>query len=173
MLIDRRCVAFDLSSAQDVEGRVDLYGRRARKAGCFQNRFELARANHCVDLGDVSLDLVPVALHKTAGDDKLLRAAAVCDLVFNHLEDGVDRLLLGGVDERAGVDHEDLGVFGARRELSAAAMQQAHHDLGVDEVLGAAERDKTNLRPGGFWCFLGLVGWLNFERGRRAHKAQF
>ena len=94
-------------------------------------------------------------------------------LCSHHLEDGVDGLLLGGIDEAACIDHEDLGVFGARSELGAAAMQQAHHDLGVDEVLGAAERDKTDLRPGGFGCVLGIAGCLNFERGRRAHEAQF
>ena len=63
--------------------------------------------------------------------------------MLDHLEDGVDGLLLGGVDEAAGVDDEDLGVFGAGGELGAAAMEQAHHDLGVDEVLGAAERDEA------------------------------
>jgi hypothetical protein len=40
--------------------------------------------------------------------------------VLDHLEDGVDGLLLGGVDEAAGVDDEDLGVFGVRGELGAA-----------------------------------------------------
>jgi hypothetical protein len=42
-----------------------------------------------------------------------MSAAAVGDLVLDHLEDGVDGFLLGGVDERTGVDDEDVGVFGA------------------------------------------------------------
>ena len=55
-----------------------------------------------------------------------------------HFEDGVDGLLLGGVDEGAGVDDEDFGVFGALGEAGAGAVEQAHHDFGVDEVFGAA-----------------------------------
>ena len=91
---------------------------------------------------------------------RLLGAAAVGDLVLHHLEDGVDGLLLGGVDEAAGVDDEDVGVFGAGGELRAAAMEQAHHDLGVDEVLGAAERDEADR---------GAVGYLG-SRGRRVSR---
>ena len=65
------------------------------------------------------------------------------------------------------------GVFGARGEFSAAAMQQAHHDLGVDEVFGAAERDKTYLGPGGCGLVGSFAGSLRFERGRKAHKLPF
>src|SRR6202012_3004373 len=98
----------------------------------------LAGAYDGVDFGDVGADLVAVALDEAAGDDEFLGAAAVGDLVLHHLEDGVDRLLLGGVYETTGVNDKDLGVFGPGGELGTAAMQQPHHDLGVDEVLGAA-----------------------------------
>jgi hypothetical protein len=40
--------------------------------------------------------------------------------------------------KRAGVDDEDFGFFGVGGEARAGAVEQAHHDLGVDEVLGAA-----------------------------------
>ena len=69
--------------------------------------------------------------------------AAVLLLVLDHLEDGVDGLLLGGVDEAAGVDDDDFGVFGVGGEFGSVVMEQAHHDLGVDEVFGAAERDEA------------------------------
>ena len=59
-------------------------------------------------------------------------------LVAGHFEDGVDGFLLGGVDEAAGVDDEDFGLFGVGGEARAGAVEQAHHDLGVDEVFGAA-----------------------------------
>jgi hypothetical protein len=65
--------------------------------------------------------------------------------VLDHLEDGVDGLLLGGVDEAAGVDDDDLGVFGSGCELGSVVVEQAHHDLGVDEVFGAAEGDEAYL----------------------------
>jgi len=47
-------------------------------------------------------------------------------------------------------------------------MEQAHHDLGVDEVLGAAERDEAYRRAVGFWR-LGLGGGAVFENGGQAH----
>ena len=76
----------------------------------FENRFELAGADDGVDFRNVFLDFVAIALDEAAGDDELFGAAV--GLVARHFEDGVDRLLLGGVDEGAGVDDEDFGVFG-------------------------------------------------------------
>ena len=140
---------------EDVEGRVCV-GRLRRwgEARGGEDGFKLAGADDCVDLGDVLLDLVAVALDQAAGDDEALGFAAVLLLVLDHLEDGVDGLLLGGVDEAAGVDDEDLGVFGVGGELAAGVVEQAHHDLGVDEVLGAAEGDEADLGTGleGVWA---------------------
>ncbi len=64
--------------------------------------------------------------------------------MLRHLQNGVDRLLLGGVDERAGVDDDDVGVFGARGDLRSALREQAHHHLAVHQVLGTAQADKPN-----------------------------
>ena len=58
--------------------------------------------------------------------------------MLDHFEDGVDGLLLGGIDEGAGVDDEDIGLVDMGGEARAGAIEQAHHDLGVDEVFGAA-----------------------------------
>ena len=91
---------------------------------------------------DVFADLVAVTLDETAGDDELAGAAG--GFVAGHFEDGRDRLLLGGVDEGTGVDDEDFGVLGAGGEARAGAVEEAHHDLGVDEVFGAAERDEAH-----------------------------
>jgi hypothetical protein len=91
--------------------------------------------------------------------------------VLDHLKDGVDRLLLGRVYKATRVDDEDVGVFGARRQLAARAVEQAHHHLGVNEVLGAAEGDKADLRTRGVrrygigWSVGGRIedrGWHNF-----------
>ena len=87
------------------------------EAGGGEDGFEFAGAYYGVDFGDVLLDLVAVALDEAAGYDEALGFAAVLLLVLDHLEDGVDGLLLGGVDEAAGVDDEDFGVFGAGGEL--------------------------------------------------------
>ena len=64
--------------------------------------------------------------------------------MLSHLQDGVDRLLFCLVDERARVDDEDIGVGGLPGELVAGLLGEAEHDLGVDEVLGAAEGDHSD-----------------------------
>ena len=120
-----------------------------------EDGFEFAGADYGVYFGDVLLDFVAVALDEAAGYDDALGFSSVgsADFVLDHLEDGVDGLLLGGVDEAAGVDDDDLGVFGARGELGSVVVEQAHHDFGVDEVFGAAEGDEADLGsrlgPGG------------------------
>ena len=73
------------------------------------------------------------------------RLARAVLLVLRHLEDRVDRLLLGGVDERAGVHDEHVGFGRVARQLVARLLRQAEHHLGVDEVLGAAEGNETDL----------------------------
>ncbi len=114
------------------------------EAGGGEDGFEFAGADDGVDLGDVALDLVAVALDQASGDDEALGAAAVLGLVPDHLEDGVDGLLFGGVDKGAGVDDEDFGVAGVGGELGSVVLEQAHHDLGVDEIFGAAEGDEAD-----------------------------
>ena len=134
---------------EDVEGAVVLRVASGGQAGGGEDGFEFAGADYCVNFGDVLLDLVAVALDEAAGDDDALGLSAVLLLVLDHLEDGVDGLLLGGVDEAAGVDDDDLGVFGAGGELGPVVVEQAHHDLGVDEVFGAAEGDESYFGAGG------------------------
>src|SRR5579863_7083504 len=130
-------------AGEDVEElRGGGRGRRRRDAGGVENGFELAGADDGVDLRNVFADLVAIALDEAAGDDELARGAG--GFVARHLEDGVDRLLPGRVDEAAGVDDEDFGVLGARGKARAGAVEQAHHDLAVDEVLGAAQRNKAH-----------------------------
>ena len=70
-----------------------------------------------------------------------------------HLEDGVDRLLLRVVDERAGVDDDHVGVGRVGRDLVPGLLGDAQHHLAVDEVLGAAEGEKADLH-----CLLTVDG---------------
>jgi hypothetical protein len=62
-----------------------------------------------------------------------------------EVEDGVDRLFAGFFHERAGVDHEQVGLFGRVHDDVVAVDQLSQHNLGVDPVLGAPERDKIEL----------------------------
>jgi hypothetical protein len=89
--------------------------------------------------------------------------------VLDHLEDGVDGLLLGGVDEAAGVNDDDLGIFGARGEFGSVVVEQAHHDLGVDEVFGAAEGDEAYFRAGLDRDFVAYI----IENGGGSHRLLF
>ncbi len=110
-----------------------MAGRQARG---FENRFQLAGADYGVDFGNVLANLVAIALDQASGDDELFGRAG--GLVARHLENGVDRFLLGGVDKAAGVHDQDFGLFRTRGQARTGAVEQAHHHLGVDEVFGAA-----------------------------------
>jgi hypothetical protein len=84
-----------------------------------EDRFEFAGADYGVYFGDVFLDFVAVSFDEAAGDDDAACLAAVLLLVLDHLQDGINGFLLGGIDEAAGVDDDDFGVFGVGRQLSA------------------------------------------------------
>ena len=71
-------------------------------------------------------------------------AAAAALLVLGHVEDGRDRLLLGRLDEGAGVDDQDIGLGRIGRELDAVLLEDAEHDLCVNEILGTAKTDETS-----------------------------
>jgi len=89
-----------------------------------------------VDLGQLAGQLGAVTLDQTAhGGDA--RPARVRRLAGR--EDGRDRLLLGGIDEAAGVDDDNLGELHGREAVTGGD-ETAHEAVGVGLVLGAAER---------------------------------
>ena len=125
-----------LNAGEDIEGRDGCGRGGGRETSSFKNGFEFAGADYGVDFRDALQDFVAVALDQASGNDQFAGRAGGFEA--GHLEDGVDGLLLGGVDKAAGIDDEDLGFFGMGGEARAGAVEQAHHDLGVDEVFGAA-----------------------------------
>ena len=141
----RPCAA--RASPSGREGKNDEWGiarrGRGRNAGCGENIFQFAGADDGVDFGNVFANLVAEALDQASGDDEFFRLAS--GLVRGHFEDGVDRFLLRAFDERAGVDDDHVGVFGAAGEFGSGAGEQAHHDFAVDQVLGAAQADEAHL----------------------------
>src|SRR5206468_2542792 len=66
-------------------------------------------------------------------------------LVLGHLEDGVDRLLLGFADEAAGVDDDDLGGLWRLYQLVARVGRVAEHDLRVDAIFRATKGDEVHV----------------------------
>src|SRR5207244_1473218 len=79
----------------------------------------------------------------TPGYDEPLTGARL--FVPRHFKNRIDRFLLRLVDERARVDHQHVGLCGILRELVSCVAGESEHHLGVDEVLGATERDETYL----------------------------
>src|SRR5262249_21938778 len=104
-------------------------------------------AEDAVDLGHRLEDVTAIALGEAAGDDE--RATGALFLELRELQDGVDRLLAGAVDEGARVDDEALGVLGPLGERESGLGQHAEHQLGVDLVLGTAEGGQVNLHGPG------------------------
>src|SRR5205085_5691157 len=81
----------------------------------------------------------PVLLDHAAADDQPLDALP---LALGNFEDGVDRLLFGGVDEAARVHDDDVGLIEVVRDRDVRFLAElTEHDLGVDEVFRAAQGD--------------------------------
>ncbi len=120
--------------------------RARRAAEQLRDRLEVRRAEDVIDLGDVLDEIAGVALREAAGDHELGGAGL---LVLGHLEDGVDALFLGGIDERAGVDDDHVGTLGVVDQRVTRGLDLAEHQLGVDLVLGATEGHEVDaLRSG-------------------------
>ena len=108
--------------------------------------FEFVGAENSIDIGNVLLNIGAKPFDKAAGDHQTLGFARL--LVFGHLEDGIDGLLFGRINEAAGVDYDDVGVGGLRREFVTSRDELAHHDLCVNKVLRAAETYKSDFQEG-------------------------
>jgi hypothetical protein len=98
-----------------------------------------------VHLGHLGLQLLAVALDQAPHRHHRLHRPG--GLEPRGLEDGVDRLLLGGVDEAAGVDQDDVGGREVGRDHGAVAHERPHQALGIDGGLVAPERDDAELHP--------------------------
>ena len=102
-------------------------------------------ASHPVGLGQGLGQFVAVTLGQAAGDHQPGRRA----LGGGQLQDGVDRLPAGLLDEGAGVDHHHVGRARPVGPLQTAGGQRSLQLVRVDLVLGAAQRLYViALRPG-------------------------
>ena len=107
-----------------------------RRAGPqrFDDRVPGLDAERRVDAGVLAADARRLDLGPAADDQQPLIGA----LVALEARDGVGRLLLGRVDEAAGVDDQHLGGVG-RVGAMAGAAERAHQLLGIGRVFGAAQ----------------------------------
>ncbi len=109
---------------------------------------DLVEADECIDFGHLACEFLGKTLRHAAAHDQLLAGFFAQAALLVRVEDCVDGFLLRGVDERAGVDDEHVGLVGVGRDFHSVFQNAAEHDLGIDEVLRAAERDDADL--GGF-----------------------
>ena len=115
------------------------------------------RRHHFVHRGDYLLVLLWAGDRQDAGvhvaDRVLFHAHAAGDDDLAVLGDGFadhfQGLGLGAVDETAGVDHHDVGVFVGRDDLIAFHAQLGEDALGVDQRLGASKTDEADFGSGG------------------------
>ena len=91
-----------------------------------------------VDLGHVAGQLAEGALGAADGDEQLGPGLAAA----GGVQDVADRLLLGALDEAAGVDQHQIGLGELVGEAEIDAAQGGDQVLAVGEVLGAAEADE-------------------------------
>ena len=126
-----------------IVGVVRRSDDRARATEDLPDLQECAGSQEVVHLGKFPGERLAVALRKTPGDHQLPSLPPGLDL--GELEDGLDALLLRGTDERAGIDDQDIGVFGILGHVVALALQRSEHHLAVHAILGAAEGDEMDL----------------------------
>ena len=109
----------------------------------------VVEAEDGVGLGQRLGEVLAVALGQAAhGDDG---AGAAVLLEVGGGEQGVDGVLLGRLDEAAGVDHDRLGVLGVVDEAEAVGGEPSGQLLGVDVVAGAPEGHQGDRDVSGSW----------------------
>ncbi len=102
-----------------------------------------ADADRRVNFVELLGDFVLIALGKTAGDNNRLDFALALEVA--QLDDFVDALLLGGVDEAAGVHNYRVGVSRIIHDFKAPLTERVQQHFGVYLVFGAAQRHNTDL----------------------------
>ena len=101
-----------------------------------------ANADNGIDLGDFLNDLLLVALSQAAGHNDL--EVRIFLLVLAGHQDILDSFGLGGLDEAAGVDDDNVSLGGVSHGGVAVLDEGVAEYVGVDLVLRAAEGDNGN-----------------------------
>jgi hypothetical protein len=91
--------------------------------------------------GELVEQIDAVSLDQAACDNQSLAIARI--LERSHLENRINRFLLGGLDKTARIDDDHVGILLIGRQLIAVLRKLTHHDLAIDEVLRASKADKA------------------------------
>ncbi len=98
-----------------------------------------------VDFRDLPAQVGVVPLGQASGhDEPALDSVRGRGLEAGHFQNRVDRLLLGPVDERAGIHHDHVGGRHVGGNQMPPPLQRSQHHLGIDEILRAAQADKAD-----------------------------
>jgi len=100
-----------------------------------------------VDFRNFAVQGFPVALGEASGNDE--PAHMPLPFQFGGRENGLDRLFLGGQDEGAGVDDDDVGGLRPPRRAETFADEDSSQNLRIDGVLRATEADDMEGPAGG------------------------
>ncbi len=125
------------AAAQLGQGRLQLFGQQRRQL------LILPDPQEDVDLRQFGRQFFPVPFRQAPGGHQDAAIAGL--LILGHLQDGVDALLLGRVDEAAGVHDQHLRRPGVGGEGIAEAAEQAQHPLRIHLILGTAKADDAYL----------------------------
>ena len=106
----------------------------------------VVEAEDRVGLGQRLGEVLAVALGQAADGHHGLRPAVLLEV--GGLEQRVDRVLLGGLDEAAGVDQDGVGVLRVGDEHEAVGLEPAGELLGVDLVAGTAQGHHRHVEGG-------------------------
>ena len=101
-----------------------------------------AASEHGVNFRQLFIQLFPIPLGETAGDNDGFQTALLVAFDFAELQNIFNGLGFGIVNEAAGVDNDGVGFVQIRRQGIPRFVQQVEHLLAVHQVFGAAERDQ-------------------------------
>ena len=100
---------------------------------------QLVEADEGVDFLKFAGEFRGKTLGHAAGDDEaLIGVATMKSAIAMGLENGGDTFSFGGVDKRAGVDDQDIGLSRVGGEVHSSGAQMTQHDFGVDEIFRAS-----------------------------------
>ena len=114
------------------------------------------KAHDHVCFDEFGFQFFAVSLGQAARDDDA--ATSSIFFVFCGVHYCCNGFFFGWLDESAGVDDDDIGVFRVVREVVAVELEEVVHALGIDGVFGAAQGDEVDC-----WHSVFLVLWFRFN----------
>jgi hypothetical protein len=105
---------------------------------------DLIKTHKSIDLGKLVHKICRIALGETTSDDELLTGLGPVKTAAMRFQNGTDALLLGRIDESAGIDEHDIRFIRLGCQLIAMPLGISKKDFGIDQVLGATKAYKTD-----------------------------